>query len=93
VRQLVYAERGAAIDFVMVAGETVIEDRRMCKIDEPALIAEIASEYATLKAKFDVAEASVAPMLQAMEHIYRKSLATQIPADTYPARLPATGTM
>ena len=91
VRQLVYAERGAAIDFVMVAGETVIENKRMTKIDESALIAEIAAEYVGLREKFDVAEASVAPMLAAMEHIYRKSLATAIPADTYPARLPATG--
>ena len=91
VRQLVYAERGGAIEFVMVAGETVIENKRMTKIDEPALIAEITAEYLGLKEKFDAAEASVAPMLSAMEHIYRKSLATAIPADTYPARLPAAG--
>ena len=92
VRQLVYAERGAALDFVMVNGETVMQDKRLVKINEPAILAEIASEYHTLKDKFTVAEASVTPMLAAMEHIYRKSLATPIPSDTYPARLPGAGT-
>lgn len=92
VRQLVYAERGAALDFVMVNGETVMQDKRLTKINEEALLAEIASEYATLRDKFDTAEASVAPMLAAMETIYRKSLASPIPSDTYPARLPGAGT-
>jgi guanine deaminase len=92
VRQLVYAERGAALDFVMVNGEPVMENKRLVKINEPSLLAEIADEYKSLRAKFDTAEASVAPMLTAMEHIYRKSLATPIPLDTYPARLPGAGT-
>jgi 5-methylthioadenosine/S-adenosylhomocysteine deaminase len=91
VRQLVYAERGAGVDFVMVAGEPAIERGRMVKIDEAALVAEIAAEHAGLKQKFDAAEASAAPLMAAMESIYRRSLATAIPADTYPARLPATG--
>jgi guanine deaminase len=92
VRQLVYGERGAGVDFVIVAGEPVLEKGRMTRVDEAALIAEIGAEFAMLKEKFDVAEASVTPMLAAMEHIYRKSLATAISADTYPARLPASGT-
>lgn len=91
VRQLIYAERGAGIDFVMVAGDVVMRDRRLTRIDEPALVAEIAAEHATLKEKYDVAEASVAPLLGAMEHIYKRSLATAIPADTYPAKVLASG--
>ena len=91
VRQLVYAERGAAVDFVMVAGVPVMQSGKLTKIDESAIIAEIAAEHATLKEKYDAAEASVAPLLGAMEHIYRRSLATAIPADTYPAKLAAKG--
>ena len=34
------------------------------------------------------AEASVAPILEAVEAIYRRSLATAIPANTLNARLP-----
>jgi guanine deaminase len=89
VRQLVYAERGAGVDFVMVAGAVAMERCRLTGIDEAALIDEIASEYAGLKGKFDAAEASAAPLMAAMEAIYRRSLAAAIPGDTYPARLPS----
>ena len=33
VRQLVYAERGAGIDFVMVAGEPVMQEGKLTKIE------------------------------------------------------------
>lgn len=93
VRQLVYAERGAGIAFVMVAGDTVMQAGKLTKIDEAAIIAEIGAEFATLKDKYAAAEASAAPLLAGMETIYRRSLATQIPADTYPAKLSAKGAM
>ena len=37
--------------------------------------------------RYTEAEASVTPILAAVEQIYRRSLATPIPADTYGARL------
>lgn len=87
VRQLVYAERGAGIDMVMVDGEPVLQGGKLARIDEAAILAEIASEYRGLADQYTRAEASVAPLLEAMEAIYRRSLAQAIPADTYPARL------
>lgn len=89
VRQLVYAERGAGIDFVMVDGEPVLRDGRLTRIDEAAILAEIASDYCELAARYTEAEASVAPILEAVEAIYRRSLAQPIPADTFAAKLPA----
>jgi guanine deaminase len=91
VRQLVYAERGAGVDFVMVAGAVAMEGGRLAGIDEAALIAEIGAEHAGLKEKFDAAEASAQPLMAAMDAIYRRCLATAIPGDTYPARLPDAG--
>ena len=88
VRQLVYAERGQGVDFVMVDGKAVIAGNRFATIDEPAIIAEIAAEHARLKGQYAIAEASVGPIMGAIEAVYRKSLATAIPADTYAARLP-----
>lgn len=88
VRQLVYAERGAGIDFSMVGGRVVMRAGKLAAIDETKILAEIAAEHGKLKAQFDRAEGSVAPMLEAMEKIYRRSLATAIPLDTYPARFP-----
>ena len=88
VRQLVYAERGQGVDFVMVEGKSVIVDKRFATIDERAIIAEIATEHAKLKPQYDVAEASVGPIMGTMAAVYRKSCATAIPPDTYAARLP-----
>ena len=87
VRQLVYAERGAGLVFAMVAGVPVLENGRLTRIDEPAILAEIQSEYQGLAERYTEAEASVAPILDAVGAIYRRSLATAIPIDTYPARL------
>ncbi len=87
VRQLVYAERGAGVSFAMVDGRPVMLQGRLTSIDEAAILAEIADEYRSLADRYTEAEASVAPILAAVEQIYRRSLATPVPADTYPARL------
>ncbi|MGE4239952.1 amidohydrolase family protein [Ramlibacter sp.] len=89
VRQLVYAERGAGIGFVMVDGEPVLRQGRLTRIDEAAILSEIETEYRTLADRYIEAEASVAPVLEAVERIWRRGLATPIPGDTFPARLPA----
>ncbi len=52
-----------------------------------AILAEIEHEYRSLAQRYTEAEASVAPILAAVEPIYRRSLATPIPADTHAARL------
>jgi len=88
VRQLVYAERGAGLDFAMVAGEVMLRDGRFTRVDEARLLAEIDTEVANLAGQLEAAEASVAPVRAAIDTIYRRSLATSIPPDTYPARLP-----
>jgi guanine deaminase len=88
VRQLVYAERGAGVDFSMIDGRIVMKAGRLLGIDETRILAEISEEYERLKSQFDRAEGSIAPMLHAMEKIYRRSLATPIAPDTYPARFP-----
>jgi 5-methylthioadenosine/S-adenosylhomocysteine deaminase len=88
VRQLVYAERGAGLDFSMVAGEVALRDGRILGIDEGAILREIEDEWRTLAGRYSEAEASAAPVLAAMEQIYRRALASAIPADTYAARLP-----
>jgi guanine deaminase len=88
VRQLIYTERGAGLDFSMVAGEIAMRDGRLTRVDEPKLLGEIEAEFRALEPQYVAAEASVRPVLEALETIYRTSLATAIPADTYPARFP-----
>ena len=88
IRQLVYAERGAGVDFSMVAGRMAMRNGRLLGIDEPRILAEIVAEQAGLAEQLDRAAASLAPLLEAMEQVYRRCLAVAIPADTHPARLP-----
>jgi guanine deaminase len=90
VRQLVYTERGAGLDFSMVAGEVVLRDGRLTRVDEGRWLAEIEAEFRALEPQYAAAEASVVPVRAAMETIYRRALAAPIPPDTYPARLPAS---
>jgi 5-methylthioadenosine/S-adenosylhomocysteine deaminase len=91
VRQLVYAERGAGVAFAMVDGQIAMQEGRLTRIDEAAVLREIEVEFHSLSAQYDAAEASVAPVLAAVEQIYRRSLAMAVPADTYPARLSDRG--
>ena len=89
VRQLAYAERGAGVDFSMVAGEVTMTGGRLGRIDEAALLAEIGSEFHELADRYRDAEASAGPVLAAMEAIYRRALTVAIAGDTFPARLAA----
>jgi guanine deaminase len=88
VRQLIYAERGADVDFVMVNGEVALRDGRFTRVDEARLLAEIHTEIDGLAEQFAASEASVAPVRAAMDVLYRRALRAEIPGDTYPARLP-----
>ncbi|MEH3086564.1 MAG: amidohydrolase family protein [Xylophilus ampelinus] len=88
VRQLVYAERGAGLDFSMVGGEVALRAGRLERIDEAALLAEIEREFADLRPRYAQAEADMAPVLDAMERIHRQGLLQPVAPDTHAARLP-----
>ena len=88
VQQLVYAERGAGVDFAMVDGAAVLRAGRLTGVDEAKILAEIASEFERLGPEYDRAEASVGPMRAVMERIYRRALGAAIPPDTHPTRFP-----
>jgi len=72
----------------MVGGEVVVRAGALTRVDEAALLGEIADEFRGLADRFRAAEASAAPQLAAVEAIYRRSLALPIRADTLAAKLP-----
>jgi guanine deaminase len=87
VRQLVYAERGTNVDFLMVNGEPLMRDGQLTRVNEGKILSEIADHYNELKDRFDKADRTVARILSGMEHIYRRSLGIAIAPDTFQARL------
>ncbi|MBC8740915.1 amidohydrolase family protein [Paraburkholderia sp. UCT31] len=88
VRQLVYAERGAAIDSVFVAGEAVIRQGRLTRVDEAALMREISAAYEALSAEFGLADESVAPLRAEMEKVYARAQTLHADWQTCVAKLP-----
>jgi guanine deaminase len=86
VRQLVYAERGASIDTVIVNGKVVIERGALVTIDEAAILAEIADEHAALAPSIEAAERSVDRMRPALERIHGRCACHPIPPEVFEAR-------
>jgi len=87
VRQLIYAERGAGLEFMMIGGEVAMSCGALTRIDERRILAEIRAEMATLDDALAEGERSGAALRAAMETVYRRSLSTGIAADTIPARI------
>ena len=85
--QLVYAESGSSLDSVMVDGEFVVRDGRLTRIDEAAILAEIAEEHRRLEPLLAEAERRAEPINAAYRRIYARCLREAIEADTFPARL------
>jgi 5-methylthioadenosine/S-adenosylhomocysteine deaminase len=88
LRQLVFAETGADLDFVMIDGEVVMNEGRLTRVEEPALLAEIIEEHAKLAPLIKEAEALVERMRPHYERIYERCHAAAIDCATYPARFP-----
>ena len=85
--QLVYAESGANLDLVVVDGEIVLRGGRLARIDESAILAEIAEEHARLLPLIEDSERKVSRINNAYRRIYARCLKEGIAMDTYRARL------
>jgi len=85
--QLVYAESGANLDMVIVDGEIVVRAGRLTRIDEAAILAEIAAEHARLRPLIEETERKAAPINEAYRRIYARCLKESIAGDTFGARL------
>jgi guanine deaminase len=51
------------------------------------LLSEVAHEFESLAGRYAQAESDAAPVIAAVESIYRRSLALPVPTDTFEARL------
>lgn len=88
LRQLVYAETGAAVDTIFVAGEPVMRGGALTRVDEAALLAEITEAAERIRPLIEESESMVGTMSAAYARIHARCACQAIAPDTYPARLP-----
>ena len=83
VRQLVYAENGASIERVMVEGEIVVEQGRLTRIEEDAVLAEIREAMPAFLADHAEIEARNSIFHPYFNEIHRRVTAEEIGMDRY----------
>ncbi len=86
LQQLVYAAGRAEIDLVMVDGAVTLQNGRLTRIDEAALLAEIAEVHERIEPQLTASEADVERLVAPYTRIYRRCQCVDIAPDTYPAR-------
>jgi guanine deaminase len=84
----VFNESGASLRHTFVAGEAVIRDGRLARVDEAALLEEIDRAHARLAPEIARSEQGVARLLPAYTRIWERCNRTPISAAVYAARLP-----
>lgn len=87
LRQLVFNEGGGGLSAVFVEGEQVMKEGLLTRIDEPALIAEIAETWRELAPALADREARVAGMFPSYKRIWERCGAMPIDSAVLPARL------
>ncbi|MEO0429952.1 MAG: amidohydrolase family protein [Pseudomonadota bacterium] len=88
LRQLVYGETGASLDRLIVDGEIVMVDGRLTRIDEAAILAEIAEAHAEIEPSLAAAEAEIEAMMPAYRRIVTRCHAEIVDPAILPARFP-----
>ncbi|MBW3633769.1 MAG: amidohydrolase family protein, partial [Chloroflexi bacterium] len=85
ITQVVYGERGAGGELVLVEGNIVVEDGRCAGIDEVALLREAQDAHAELKEQISRSLADSGPFLEALSKVYFKTLQCPLCHDHLPA--------
>ncbi len=75
---LVYCENGSSIETVMVNGEVVVQDGRLTKVDEKALLAELRALMPEFQAYTRGVEAANHPFESAFADIIRRCYGTDL---------------
>lgn len=86
LKQLVFNEGGGSLDMMFVEGEQVMRGGRMTRINEDAILAEIAAEHEKIAPLIAKSEAGVARMTGPYKRIWARCQCEAIAPDTYPAR-------
>lgn len=84
-RQLVYTESGRSVDTVLVAGEVVMRNRRLTRVDEDALRREVIDIMKVLRKDIDGVASRNAKLFGYLDHVVRRVWAEDIGTNRYVA--------
>ena len=70
----------------MVGGAVAMRDGRLARVDEAALLAEIAEVHERIEPQLTASEADVERLVEPYTRIFRRCQCIDIAGDTYPAR-------
>jgi guanine deaminase len=87
VRQLVYGEKGSAIDLAVIDGQIVIEQGQMIAVNESALLEEAHEAHAELIDSLNASNEDATPMRDALLKVTIKALGCPIAETIRPAWL------
>jgi len=82
-RQLVFAEGGSAVETVIVAGRTVVDDRRLTTIDEAALRQAVEEVMPGVRADLEVVTRRVDEIGPFLLDAWRRSWREDVGLDRY----------
>ena len=88
LRQLVHGQAGPSLASLVVDGKVVLRDGKLTRVDEAALLAELADAHRGLLGDIARSEAELAPLLPCYERILDRCALVSIPEAVHPARLP-----
>jgi len=87
LRQLVYAGSSNCLDTVLVNGEIVLRSGKLTRIDEAAILDEIAEAHDELLPLIAASEREAGPIVAVYERIVERCRHYEIATDTHSARL------
>lgn len=86
LHHLVFCEKGASVDTVIIDGRVVVQEGRMRTFDEEALLAEIAEAYGRIQAKRSVADQKSRELLPYFLEAWRRCASEPTPVNAYARR-------
>jgi len=86
LQQLVFSASRDEVDLVIVDGTVIEQHGKLTRVNEAALMAEIAEAHARIAPLLTASEAEVEQMRPPYERIYDRCQCIEIAADTFPAR-------
>jgi guanine deaminase len=90
VRQLVYGEKGSAIELAVIDGRVVIEGGQLACVNEQALLREMHEAHADLIGELNASNEDATPMREALLKVTIRALGCPIDETVRPAWLEGT---